>query len=92
MEGNRATELLSEGDRETQGHREPGRDTFGKLGRLRDKDPGDTWNRNGDKWEDSEMGRDLRDQLHGIGIEKWRDQKSYSSHLNTQSSAQGQRH
>lgn len=85
MGGNRATELLSEGDREPQGHREPDRDTFGKPGRLRDKDQGDTWSRNREGWGDSEMGRDFIDQLHGMGTESWRDQKclqSYSSHLN----------
>lgn len=56
MEGNRATKLLGEGDREPQGQREPGRDTLGKLGRLRDKDEGDTWSRNGEGWETRKWG------------------------------------
>lgn len=55
-EGNRATELLSEGDREPQGHREPGRDTFGKWESRRSR-PGDTWSRKGEGWGDWEMGR-----------------------------------
>lgn len=40
MEGDRATEVLNEGDRDTGIH--PGRATFGKLEGLRDKDWGDS--------------------------------------------------
>lgn len=65
---------------------------FGRLEGLRDKDRGETQNRNRGR-ETQKRGRDSRDQWHGIGTEE-RTEMCYYILVprQTDGMAQGQRH